>query len=183
MNSGACSRWPLLVVLPPALGLLTPWRCERVSPGLRGALLLLAFFPGSSWSSCSIPQLQRTWALPGPTLPVLKPANSLQARVRLTSLSPISGMAVPCCPLSYVLNTIVSYILSGILVLPCRRIKMVLTLYQLEKNHLCILGESNASLFSSHLLKCRNVSLCSKWPQDTEIFKKKCLLLSSLFLP
>lgn len=37
----------------------------------------------------------------------------------------LSGIAVPCCPLSYVLNTIASYVLSSILVLPCRSIKMI----------------------------------------------------------
>lgn len=142
----------------------------RETPQISGLLFLQLFpcwpsFLGAHQSSFSVPtqeNLGSVWTLPpSPKVCKLSQGNS---RAHLT-FSWDSGIAVPGCLVSYVLNTIVSYILSGFLALPCRRIKMVpVTPYWLGKNHLCMLDKSNASLFSRHLLKCRNVPLCSKWP-------------------
>lgn len=192
--TGIISRcvWTLgLVLVDPFWWLFPqPWVIPQHHEDVRETLQILGLFfrqlfscwhssLGAHGSSCSVPQLKRTWALPGPSLPVPKPTNSLKATVGLTSFFPFRNR----CPLLpgvlwpehycfiyfvWLLTPSMQRDKNG----PCYS---VLT----AKNHLCILDESNALFFSRHLLRCRNVSFCSKRPQDAEIFLNVTCSLSS----
>lgn len=98
--------------------------------------------------------------------------QTLKAAVGLASVFPISQeplSLVAWYPVSW--TWLFSYILSGFVVLSCRVRKKWSLLFHIDwKEHFCILDEPNTSLFSKHLLKCRNVVHCAEWPQDAVIF-------------